>query len=278
MDGVTRRIAEVYPLSNKGWGAKVERLQNDFTSRDTIKDLWLLMGAVGFVLLIACVNVANLLLARGTTRQKEVAVRTSLGATPWQVLSQFLTESLALALIGGTLGIGLASAMLKVILAILPPFSIPTEADIHVSVSVLVFTLAATALAGVLCGCAPAWQSSRWNLIEALKEGGRSLSQHSQHRLRECGGGAGCRRGFAGCVGRWRGRMPFRTQGDGQHRHRGPGVSPARDGGGDRDRPGRIDRVLTVAGSPAGQGAPGHAGARRGLSAEGVICRHAEAE
>ncbi len=184
MDGVTRRIAEVYPLSNKGWGAKVERLQNDFTSRDTIKDLWLLMGAVGFVLLIACVNVANLLLARGTTRQKEVAVRTSLGATPWQVLSQFLTESLALALIGGTLGIGLASAMLKVILAILPPFSIPTEADIHVSVSVLVFTLAATALAGVLCGCAPAWQCSRWNLIDALKEGGRSLSQNGRHGLR----------------------------------------------------------------------------------------------
>ena len=184
MDAVTRRIAAVYPLSNKGWGANVERLQNAFTSRDTVKDLWLLMGAVGFVLLIACVNVANLLLARGTTRQKEVAVRTSLGATPLQVLSQFLTESLVLALIGGALGIGLASAMLKVILAILPPFSIPTEADIHVSVSVLVFTLAATALAGVLCGCAPAWQSSRWNLIDALKEGGRSLSQNGRHGLR----------------------------------------------------------------------------------------------
>jgi putative ABC transport system permease protein len=184
MGAVTHRIAEVYPLSNKGWGASVNRLQNAFTSRDTIKDLWLLMGAVGFVLLIACVNVANLLLARGTTRQKEVAVRTSLGATPLQVLSQFLTESLALALIGGALGIGLASAMLKVILAILPPFSIPTEADIHISVSVLVFTLATTALAGVLCGCAPAWQSSRWNLIDALKEGGRSLSQNGRHGLR----------------------------------------------------------------------------------------------
>src|SRR5438105_4582495 len=184
MDSVTRHIAEIYPASNKAWSASVESLHHDFTGQDTIKGLWLLMGAVGFVLLIACVNVANLLLARGTTRQKEVAVRTSLGATPWQVLSQFLTESLALALIGGTLGIGLASAMLKVILAILPPFSIPTEADIHVSVSVLVFTLAATALAGVLCGCAPAWQSSRWNLIEALKEGGRSLSQNGRHGLR----------------------------------------------------------------------------------------------
>src|SRR6266436_4940979 len=79
MDSVTRRIAQVYPVSNKGWGSSVERLQNDFTSRDTIKNLWLLMGA-GFILLIAFVNVANLLLARGTVRQKEVAVRASLSS------------------------------------------------------------------------------------------------------------------------------------------------------------------------------------------------------
>ena len=184
MDAVTLRIAGVYPLSNKGWGANVERLQNAFTSRDTIKDLWLLMGAVGFVLLIACVNVTNLLLARGTKRYKEVAVRASLGATSSQVLRQFLTESLTLAFIGGGLGIALASTMLKLILAILPPYSIPTEADVHVSVSVLIFTFGATALAGAFCGCAPAWQSSRWNLIDALKEGGRSLSQAGRGGLR----------------------------------------------------------------------------------------------
>ncbi len=108
MDGVTRRITEAYPVSNKGWGASVEPLKNNFTSRDTIKNLWLLMGAVGLVLLIACVNVANLLLTRGTIRQKEVAVRAALGATRSQLFSQFLAESLVLAFIGGGMGIALA--------------------------------------------------------------------------------------------------------------------------------------------------------------------------
>jgi putative ABC transport system permease protein len=184
MDGVTRRIAEIYPVSNKGWSASVEPLKNDFTSRDTIKNLWLLMGAVGFVLLIACVNVANLLLARGTVRQKEVAVRVSLGATRWQLFSQFLSESLVLAFIGGALGISLARAMLKVIVVLLPPFSVPTEADIRLNLPVLLFSLMATVLAGVLCGCAPAWQISHRNLSDALKEGGRSAFSAGRHGLR----------------------------------------------------------------------------------------------
>jgi putative ABC transport system permease protein len=184
MKAVTERVAETYPLSNKGWGASVEPLKNDFTSRDTIKELWLLMGAVGFVLLIACVNVANLLLARGTMRMKEVAVRASLGASRSQLFSQFLTESVVLAVIGGVLGVTLASVMLRAILALLPPFSVPTEADIRVSLPVLCFTIGATLLSGVLCGCAPAWKISRQNLSDTLKEGGRSLSTAGRHGLR----------------------------------------------------------------------------------------------
>jgi putative ABC transport system permease protein len=184
MKAVTQRVAETYPLSNKGWGASVEPLKNDFTSRDTIKELWLLMGAVGFVLLIACVNVANLLLARGTMRMKEVAVRAFLGATRAQLFSQLLTESLVLAVIGGLLGVSLASAMLRVILALLPPFSVPTEADIRVSLPVLFFTIGATLFSGVLCGCAPAWKISRQNLSDTLKEGGRSMSTAGRHGLR----------------------------------------------------------------------------------------------
>ena len=107
MEVVTNRIAQDHPQSNKGWGASVEQLHNDFFPKEAKQTLWLLMGGVGFILLIACGNVANLVLAKGTTRLKEVAVRTSLGATRWHVFSQFLTESLVLAVLGGTLGIGL---------------------------------------------------------------------------------------------------------------------------------------------------------------------------
>jgi putative ABC transport system permease protein len=184
MDRVARNIAETYPKSNKGWGVIVEPLKNDFTSRDTIKDLWLLMGAVGFVLLIACVNVANLLLARGTVRRKEAALRASLGATRGQLFSQFLSESLALAVMGGALGVGLAAMLLKVVVVLLPQFSVPTEAEIRLNLPVLLFSVAATMLAGLLCGCAPALQASRWSLSDTLKEGGRSAAGGGRNGLR----------------------------------------------------------------------------------------------
>jgi len=184
MDSVTRHIAEVYPKSNKGWSAAVEPLKNDFISKDLIKNIWLLMGAVGFILLIACVNVANLLLARGTVRQKEIAVRASLGATRGQLFAQFLTESLALSLIGGILGVSLAWGLLKVIVSLIPPFTLPSEADIRVNLPVLFFSMAATLLAGVLFGCAPAWQTARLNLSDVLKESGRSAISAGRHGLR----------------------------------------------------------------------------------------------
>ena len=184
MDAVTRHIAEVYPKSNKGWGASVEPLQNDFLNRDLRAALWLLLGAVGFVLLIACANVANLLMARATTRQKEVAVRASLGASRQRLFSQFLAESIALASMGGVLGIALAWALLKVIMAMMPPFTLPSEADVRLNGPVLLFTLAATMFAGILFGCAPALQAARMNLNEVLKEGGRSASGSGRHGLR----------------------------------------------------------------------------------------------
>jgi putative ABC transport system permease protein len=184
MDSVTRQIAADNPKSNQGWGATVEPLQNDFLNRNVIRALWILLGAVAFVLLIACANVANLLLARGTARQKEIAVRGALGATRGQLFFQFLTESVTLAGIGGALGIFLAWVFLKAIVALMPPFTLPSEADVTLNVPVLLFTVAATMLSGILFGCAPAFQAARLNLNDTLKEGGRSGSGAGKHKLR----------------------------------------------------------------------------------------------
>jgi len=184
MEQVTAHLAELNPRSNKGWTASVEPLQNDFLSKETIAGLWLLLGAVGFVLLIACANVANLLLARGMARQREVAVRSSLGATRGQVFAQFITESVLLAAIGGVLGVALAKVMLSAIMALMPPFTLPSEADVRLSVPVLLFTLAASLLSGLVFGCAPAWQATRGPLVETLKEAGRSSVGGVRARLR----------------------------------------------------------------------------------------------
>jgi putative ABC transport system permease protein len=184
MDTVARHIAEDYPKSNKGWGVSVVPLKNDFLSPDTKKGLPLLLGAVGFVLLIACANVANLLLARGAARQREVAVRASVGASRRQIFTQFLIESLALASIGGVLGVGLAWVLMKAIVASMPPYTLLSETDVRMSVPVLLFTVVTVMLAGVLFGCAPAWRAARMNLNEVLKEGGGSARSTGRHGLR----------------------------------------------------------------------------------------------
>ncbi|HEY1261889.1 MAG TPA: ABC transporter permease, partial [Terriglobales bacterium] len=184
MDVIARRIAEQHPESNKGWSATVEPLKNDWLGRETILLLWVLMGAVGFVLLIACANVANLLLARGTTRLKEIAVRAALGASRAQLFAQFLVESLALALLGAIAGIGLGQVLIKVLVASIPPYTLPAESDVRMNLPVLLFTLAASLLAGVVFGCIPAWQASGVSPNETLKEGGRSATGASRSRLR----------------------------------------------------------------------------------------------
>ena len=184
MDGVTNHIAEMYPKSDQGWGAYVEPLKNNFMSKDRIKMLWLLLGAVGFVLLIACVNVANLLLARGMSRQKELAVRSALGAARSTIFAQFLTESVLLALGGGALGIGVGYAMLRGLIVAMPPDTLPTEADLSLNIPILLFTLAATTIAGLLAGLAPAWYASRVDPAETLKEGGRAGTGAGKQLLR----------------------------------------------------------------------------------------------
>ena len=185
MNAVTTHIAQQYPRSNKGWGAFVEPLKNDFIPPERIRTLWMLLGAVAFVLLIACVNVANLLLARSMARQKELAVRSSLGATPKTIFTQLLTESILLALVGGALGIGVGYAMLHAFMAAMPENTLPSEADLSLNFPVLLFTLGATTLAGLLFGCVPAWHASRVDPAETLKEGGRSGTGIGRKRLRQ---------------------------------------------------------------------------------------------
>ena len=184
MDAVTSHIAAAYPVSNKGWGASVEPLKNDFLPRDRIRNLWLLLGAVGFVLLITCLNIANLLLAKGSARQREIAIRSSVGANRRQIFGQFLTESLVLALLGGGLGVGLGVVLLRAILAIVPDGILPAEANFQLDGHVLFVALAATTLAGLLFGCAPAWYASRIDPGESLKDGGRSGTGNASHKLR----------------------------------------------------------------------------------------------
>jgi putative ABC transport system permease protein len=184
MDAVTTHIATAYPKSNKGWGSFVEPLKNDFLPSERKLTLWLLLGAVGFVLLIACVNVANLLLAKSMTRQKEVAIRSALGATPKAIFAQLMTESLLLATVGGLLGIGVGVAMLRGLIAVMPENTLPTEADLRLNIPILLFTLAATTLAGLLFGCVPAWYASRVDPSETLKEGGRTGTGIGRQQVR----------------------------------------------------------------------------------------------
>ncbi|HEU4873191.1 MAG TPA: FtsX-like permease family protein, partial [Pyrinomonadaceae bacterium] len=154
----------------------VEPLHLNFVTHSTRRNLWLLLGAVGFLLLIGCVNVANLLLARGTSRQKEVALRAALGASRPRLFAQFLTESFVLAILGGALGVFLASAIVSAITFVMPPVGtmIPSEANIRISIPVLLFTIGVTTLAGLLFGTAPAWQATRVDLNDVLKLGGRT--------------------------------------------------------------------------------------------------------
>ena len=186
MSVIAQRLAQNYPKADNGITITVEPLQNDFLPKNTRAGLWLMMGAVGFVLLIACVNIANLLFAWGTARQKEIAVRVAQGATRARIFRQFLIESLSLALLGGALGVLLAESILRGVLAAMPrnQMGIPYEADPHLNLPVLLFTLGVSLFAGVFFGCAPAWHASRQNVSDMLKEGGRSSAGRRHIRLR----------------------------------------------------------------------------------------------
>ena len=179
MDALGRRLEELYPEADKGTGITLQPLKQDLV-RDVKPLLLVLQAAVGFVLLIACVNVANLLLARSTARTREFAIRSALGANRGRVLRQVLTESVLLASAGGGLGLLLASWGTQAALKVLPA-ALPRAEAVHLDWHVLLFTLAASLLAGVLFGLAPALRNSQADLHETLKEGGRG-SSGARHR------------------------------------------------------------------------------------------------
>ncbi len=183
---LSTRLATEYPQTNKGWGVRVlpfrQAVSGDLTRQYTL----LLMGAVGFVLLIACANIANLQLARAANRQKEIALRVAMGASRWRVIRQLLTESVMMALAGGAAGLLVAEWSIDLILSNMPPDVaryIAGWQEIRLDSLAFLFTLALAIAAGILSGLAPALQCAKTDINETLKEGGLGSSASRRRHL-----------------------------------------------------------------------------------------------
>jgi putative ABC transport system permease protein len=174
LDGLTARLAAAYPPTNAGWGVQLKTLKDNIVGPVRVM-LLVLLGAVAFLLLVACANVANLTLARAAARRREVAVRLALGAGRWRVARQLMTESLLLSLLGGAAGVALSVWLVDLLVA-LAPEDTPRISEAGVDASVLLFALGAAGLTGALVGLAPALQATRPDVQAALKEGGRGAA------------------------------------------------------------------------------------------------------
>jgi len=178
-DVVANRMAEQYPETNTGWNLRLVNLKEQLVG-NTRPTLFILLAAVGFVLLIACANVANLLLVRAASRHKEIALRTALGASRSRIIRQMITESLLLAITGGILGIVLARWGIDLLVA-LSANALPPTANVKIDATVLGFTLLISIVTGLLFGIAPSLRTMKLSVTDSLKEGGRGVGEGVGH-------------------------------------------------------------------------------------------------
>jgi putative ABC transport system permease protein len=182
MNVIGARIERDFPDSNKGWGVVVERYADVLVGKDQRTALLVLMIATGMMLMIGCANLANLALARGVSREREIAIRTSLGASRWRLVCQFLTENVLLSVVGGLLGVLAGYAMMKWMQSLIPPYSFAREANIVMDLRVLLFALAISVLTGFLFGLAPAIQATSPDLVNSMKTSSRSMTSTASRK------------------------------------------------------------------------------------------------
>jgi predicted permease len=182
LDTYVAQLSEQYPNDYppaSGWAARLVPVKEDLVGKERT-ELFVLFGAVGFVLLIGCVNLANLLLARSSGRRREIAIRLALGAGRWRLMTQLLTESVLLSVVSGLVAL-LTVILFKNSILALAPASLPRLSEVHISAGVLFFAFAVSIVTGVLFGLAPALQAANPNQVESLREGGRGSGAGRRH-------------------------------------------------------------------------------------------------